>query len=296
MKNLLLGLMIAPFFTWYGSDQEQSSDFREWKDTVLRKPVFFEKEVRPDKSKPCFYGAYYRKAVSSKDVWLGIAGTVVLPRITFDAGRKNDRQPGQFLDNPSVYMGGNMNDQETDIGLTWAVTRDEAGKISTERKAFRPFFRRTAYAKTGQKDIWQNAPATKEYYWYPGEEVKMSLRVVKDGKLRILVEGAGKRYEADFEADGYQMNGIGEFKRVNAIDQVRNEGKPAQPTLTRVENAVWKETVFFRMYKGKVIRVPMHKGRFTDMRCPDVKYFKVSADAGQEQKGAETISIYGDAR
>lgn len=296
MKNFLLGLMIAPFFTLQGTDREVSSPFGGWKDTLVRKPVFFKGEVKPEKSTPCFNGAYYRKAVSSKDVWLGIAGKVVLPKITFDAGRKNDRQPGQFLDNPSVYMGGNMNGQETDVGLTWAVTKDEQGRISTERKAFRPFFRRTAYTSTGQKDIWQNAPASREYYWYPGEEVRMSLRVVKDGKLRMLVEGAGKRYEADFDADGYEMGAVGEFKRVNAIDQVRNEGRPAQPTLTRVENAVWKETVFFRMHKGKVIAVPMHKGRFTDMRCPDVKYFKISADTRQEQLGAETISIYGGAR
>jgi hypothetical protein len=32
------------------------------------------------------------------------------------------------------------------------------------------------------------------------------------------------------------------------------------------------------------------------MRCPDVKYFKISADTMQEQLGAETISIYGGAR
>lgn len=294
MKNFLLGLMIAPFFTLQGTGEELSCVVL--KDTLVLKPAFFEGEVKPDKSKPCFNGAYYRKAVSSKDLWLGISGTVVLPKITFDAGRKNDRQPGQFLDNPSVYMGGNMNEQETDIGLTWAVTRDENGRISTERKAFRPFFRRTAYTKTGQKDIWQNAPATKEYYWYPGEEVKMSLRVVKDGKLRILVEGAGKRYEADFDADGYEMGAIGEFKRVNAIDQVRNEGKPAQSTVTRVENAVWKETSLFRMQKGKVLQVPMHRGRFTDMRCPDEKYFKITSGSKQQQMGAETISIYGDAR
>lgn len=254
---------------------------------------FFQQEIRPDQQKPCFNGAYYRKAVSSNDAWLGIAATVVLPKITFDSTRRNKRNPGQFLDNPSVYMGGNMNEQETDVGLTWAVVRDEKGVISAERKAFRPFFRRTAYAKTGQKDIWQNAPAQKEFYWYPGEEVNMSLRVVAKGKLKFMVEGAGKYYEAEFESDGYTMNDPGEFKRVNAIDQVGNEGKPAQPTKTRVEDLTWKKTYLYRMEQGKVIAVPMHQGRYTDMRCPDSRYFKITTSKKQQRIGAETVSIYG---
>ena len=254
---------------------------------------FFQQEIKPDQQKPCFNGAYYRKAVSSNDAWLGIAATVVLPKLTFDSTRRNNRNPGQFLDNPSVYMGGNMNEQETDVGLTWAVVRDEKGMISAERKAFRPFFRRTAYAKTGQKDIWQNAPAQKEFYWYPGEEVKMSLRVVAKGKLKFIVEGAGKHYEAEFESDGYTMNDPGEFKRVNAIDQVGNEGKPAQPTKTRVEDLTWKKTDLYRMEQGKVIAVPMHQGRFTDMRCPDSRYFKITTSKKRQRIGAETVSIYG---
>ena len=292
MKNLILGLIITPVFALYDVNHDQKSI--NGRDTIPKGFSFLKNEVRPNATKPCFNGAYYRKAVSSKDVWIGISGTVVLPKITFDPSRKNDAKPGQFLDNPSVYMGGSMNEQETDVGMTWAVVKDEKGNISDERKAFRPFFRRASYPKTGQKDIWQNAPASKEFYWYPGEEIKMSVQVISDGKLRFIVEGAGKRYEANFESDGYKMNGVGEFKRVNAIDQVRNEGKVAQPTKTRVENAVWKETNLFRMQDGKVIQVPMHKDRFTDMRCPDVKYFNVTSNKKQQKIGGETINIYGN--
>jgi len=291
MRNLLLGLIIPSVAALaYSGPNPKAIEAIQ---VSQGDSVFFKNEVKPDKSKPCFNGAYYRKAVSSKDVWLGISGTVILPRITFDQTRRNKRNPAQFLDNPSVYMGGNMNEQETDVGLTWAVIKDEAGKISSERKAFRPFFRRTAFAKTGQKDIWQNAPAQEEFYWYPGEEVKMSLQVVAEGKLRFIVEGAGKHFQADFESDGYHMNGIGEFKRVNAIDQVGNEGKAAQPTTTKVEGATWKKTNLFRLHLGRVIQVPMHQYRFTDMRCPDVKYFNIKADKKQQAIGAETINIFG---
>lgn len=291
MRNLLLGLIIPSVVALVYVDRNPKSiDVTKASATDS---LFFKHEVKPDRSKTCFNGAYYRKAVSSKDVWLGISGTVVLPKITFDQSRLNKRNPGQFLDNPSVYMGGNMNEQETDVGLTWSVVKDETGKISTERKAFRPFFRRTAFAKTGQKDIWQNAPAQKEFYWYPGEEVQMSLQVVAEGKLRFVVKGAGKYFQADFESDGYHMNGIGEFKRVNAIDQVGNEGKAAQPTTTKVEGATWKKTNLFRLHLGKVIQVPIHQYRFTDMRCPDVKYFNIKANKKQLEIGAETINIYG---
>ena len=294
MKNLLFGLIIPPVFAMFYVVTHHPRDI-EGRNVILKDSVsFFENEVKPDPTKPCFNGAYYRKAVSSDDIWLGIAGTVVLPKIMFDTSRRNVQRPGQFLDNPSVYMGGSMNGQETDVGLTWAVIREEDGKVSAERKAFRPFFRRTSYPKTGQRETWQDAPAQKEHYWYPGEEVHMSIRIVSDGKLKFIVEGAGKRFEADFDGDGYQMNGIGQFKRVNAIDQVRNEGKPAQPTRTRVENAVWKETNLFRMHNGKIIQVPLHNYRFTDMRCPDGQYFTITADKKEQKIGAETISIYGN--
>lgn len=254
---------------------------------------FFKNEIKPDKSKPCFKGAYYRKVVSSKDTWVGISGTVTLPKITFDTTRKNLQKPGQFLDNPSVYMGGSMNGQETDVGLTWEIIKEEDGSISSERKAFRPFFRRTKFAKTGQTAKWIDAPADKRFYWYPGEEITMSVQVVSEGKIKIVIDGAGKRFEREFDCDGYNLNSIGEFKRVNAIDQVRNEGKPAKPTKTRVENALWKETNLYRMHNNKIVSVPLHSGRFTDMRCPDVQYFNIVSSDKSLKKGSETINING---
>lgn len=91
--------------------------------------TFYPSEVKPSSYSPCFAGAYYRKAVSSNDVWTGIEGTVVLPTITFDPNRVNPAKPKQFLDNPSVYMGGRMGGQETDIGMTWEVIKDAQGNV-----------------------------------------------------------------------------------------------------------------------------------------------------------------------
>ncbi len=249
-------------------------------------------EILPVAQKPCFEGAYYRKLVSSHDYWRGIEGTVVLPRIEFDQQRAHVKKPGQYLDNPSIYLGGSMGNQETDIGMAWEVIKEENGQVSKERKAFRPFLRRTGH-ESGQLAVFENAPAEKAYYWYPGEEIKMSLVLVADKKVRFVVEGAGKKFEREFDCDGYLLKDVGEFKRVNAIDQVGNEGKPVQATKTKVLNAEWKATNLYRMVDGKLTAVPFKKTRYTEMMCPAVKYFDVNASKAQVAAGAESLTISG---
>ncbi len=92
-------------------------------------------EVLPPATIPCFAGAWYRKAVSSFDVWTGISGTVVLGKPTVDEARL-DEKTKQPLDNFSVYMGGNAGGKyEVDAGLTWAFTQNAEGKLSERRNA-----------------------------------------------------------------------------------------------------------------------------------------------------------------
>ena len=249
-------------------------------------------EVLPLAEKPCFEGAYYRKLVSSHDYWRGIEGTVVLPRIEFDQQRVHTKKPGQYLDNPSIYLGGSMGNQETDIGMAWEVIKEDNGQVSKERKAFRPFLRRTGH-ESGQLAVFENAPANKAYYWYPGEEIKMSLVLVADKKVRFVVEGAGKKFEREFDCDGYLLKDVGEFKRVNAIDQVGNEGKPVQATKTKVVNAEWKSTNLYRLLDGKLTAVPFKRTRYTEMMCPADKYFEVNASKVQAAAGAESLTING---
>jgi hypothetical protein len=253
---------------------------------------FFTGEVKPLADKPCFEGAYYRKLVSSTDEWMGIEGVVVLPEIKFDEGRKNPKKAMQYLDNPSIYFGGNMDGQETDIGLTWEVIKDESGIVSKDRRAFRPFLRRTAY-KEEQNAIFQNAPAVADFYWYPEDEVKMSVKLVANKTLRFVVEGAGKKFERDFICNGFTLNGKAEYKRVNAIDQVGNEGAPVEPTHTEVLNAVWKQTNLYRKVNNSLVAVPFHGRRYTAMLCPLPFFFKIFQTAAEKAVGAETITISG---
>jgi hypothetical protein len=241
------------------------------------------KEVPPAAMIECFPGAYYRKAVTSFDAWTGIAGMVKLGTPKVDENRLDDttKQP---LDNFSVYMGGNAGGNfEVDAGLSWEFTMDENGKKSERRNAFRPFWR---------TKIWNAAPAQKEYYFYPGETVQMAIFIVGPKKLRLVISnGKDKNFQTDFEAEGFAPNVSRQFKRVNAIDQVRNEGKPVQKTAAQVTGAEWLQTVLLRGAGADTKQIPMDKTRFTDMRCSDEKHIIVNTtDAA---KGAEKIDIFG---
>ncbi|PKK86709.1 MAG: hypothetical protein CVV63_04070, partial [Tenericutes bacterium HGW-Tenericutes-8] len=81
-----------------------------------------------------------------------------------------------------------------------------------------------------------------------------------------------------------------EFKRVNAIDQVANEGKPAVPTTTSVGEAIWHNTYLYRNIDGITYRVPMNDTRIGVMNCPLVTQFtSTGIDA---LTGGETVSIH----
>lgn len=239
------------------------------------------KEVTPFSSQPCFQGAYYRKAVSSYDSWTGIGGLVKLGTPKFDESRKRDEN--QFLDNFSVYMGGNAGGKfEVDAGLTWEFTVDENGKKSEKRNAFRPFWR----TKT-----WNSAPAKKEFYFYPGETVQMAILVAGPKKLKLIItDGKTKMFQQEFEAEGFVAGLPRQFKRVNAIDQVGNEGKPVQPTKAEITGSEWLQTVLIRGESVSAQQLPMNSTRFTDMRCGAKNVVISGADAS---KGAEKIDIFG---
>jgi hypothetical protein len=273
-KGSLTCLLLAAIFLTgcRVSGPHSNTTFRPLKDEIL-----------PPQSIPCFAGAWYRKAVSSFDEWTGISGTIVLGTPTVDEARLNPKT-GQPLDNFSVYMGGNAGGkQEVDAGLTWAFTQDAlTGKLSERRRAWRPFWRTAT---------WSNAPLSENYSWYPGDTVRMEVSLIAPQKLRLTVADAGarplKNFSVDFNADSFTQEIKRQFKRVNAIDQFGNEGKPVKPTNANVVNAQWLNTYFMR--RGK--KVPMNKYRFTDMRCSNALHIVVtSLDA---LHGAEKIDIFG---
>ena len=257
---------------------------------------FFPGEIRPAASMSCFQGAYYRKAVSSMDKWRGISVKVVLPGIYYDLDRPNPDKPGQYLDNFSIYLGGNAGGQETDIGLTWEVIRNAQGIVTADRICFRPFWRWTASGD--QSAGYANADAQNtDYHYYPGDTLALSLSVAGNGILRFEVAGQGsiqhKKFTVEFPCKGYTLQADAEYKRVNAIDQVGNEGRPVQATKARTEGTEWLETKLLRLNGTEVITVPMHSERYTDMRCPSNQNIQVTASDEDRKKGAEKVDIYG---
>lgn len=243
-------------------------------------------EVPPAASIPCFPGAYYRKAATSFDNWTGIAGFVKLGTPKVDENRL-DATTKQPLDNFSVYLGGNAGgNYEVDAGLTWEFTLDEKGKKSERRNAFRPFWR----TKT-----WNSAPDEKQFYFYPGETVQMAIFIAAPKKLRLVISnGKDKTFQTEFDAEGFAPNISRQFKRVNAIDQVRNEGKPVQKTNAQITGAEWMQTFLLRGAGADAKQIPMDKTRYTDMRCSDEKHIVVTTI--DDKKGAEKIDIFGTPR
>ncbi|MDK2840673.1 MAG: hypothetical protein PWQ17_178 [Anaerophaga sp.] len=295
IKRLLLMVLFGVSIVGCGRT-EKRTDAKDVEESLLEKDyinTYFPSEVKPAASKECFSGAYYRKIASSHDSWVGIEGKVVLPEIEFDSSRVNPEKPAQFMDNPSVYVGGNSAGQETDLGLTWEVIIDENGNVTDDRRAFRPFLRRTAFNPTGQKAIYENAPAVDSFYWYPGDTVTISLRLIEDRKLLFEVDGSRKTFRKNFQCDGYRYDVPAEYKRVNAIDQVGNEGKDVSPTRTVVKASTWLYTSLYRNFQDEILSVPMHQGRYTDMRCPNETYFDISCSGEDMKIGAETIVING---
>jgi len=242
-------------------------------------------EVVPAASLPCFAGAYYRKVVTSFDTWAGIAGIVKLPTPKVDENRLSEKDKSP-LDNFSVYLGGRAGEKEIDAGLTWAFTVDENGKQSQRRNAWRPFWR---------NETWNNAPAEKQFYWSPGDTVQIAVVIVGPKKLRLIVADAvpqpKKMFQVDFDAASFAPNVARQFKRVNAIDQFGNEGKPVQLTKAEVIGAEWLQTILLRGEGAGAKQIPMDKTRFTDMRCANESNVVVTAtDAA---KGAEKVDIFG---
>lgn len=241
-------------------------------------------EIPPMKKLPCFDGAHYRKVVSSFDAWTGIAGFVKLGTPKIDEARigESTKQP---LDNFSVYMGANAGGKfEVDAGLSWEFTVDESGKKSERRNAFRPFWR-------AQDGGWNSAPTRNEFYFYPGETLQMAVLAAGPKKLRLIIsDGKTKTFQTDFDAEGLVAGVPRQFKRVNAIDQVGNEGRPTLATKAEITGSEWLQTVLLRGEGAAAQQLPMNASRFTDMRCSNGAIAVTATDAA---KGGEKIDIFG---
>lgn len=293
-------------------------------------PVFLG-DIEGEKPKPklplCYPGAWYRKVISSKDQWYGIEGTIRLGDFIGDPVRHEDRTKddgtylNRYLDNASVYMGGNAG-KESDVGLTWNVgCKDKAcfekpNGLSTERFTYRPFWRWIGEDEDGKYgNHYRNSKYLQlEYYYFPGDLVQMSVINTKPGYLRLriellekttikkyadiresfeLPEDASKVFlSPEFKSVGFGEEGfLAEFKRVNAIDQVNNEGHPVQDTNAQVSKATWESVYLYRRIDGKLYKVPFNDSRAAYMACSNKDAFIIDRDNLDSSLGGENITI-----
>lgn len=148
-----------------------------------------------------------------------------------------------------------------------------------------------------------------QYYYLPGDRVRMIVYSPKPGYLQLQIElievstmpysvGVrtfnGWRAPESFISPVFASSGQGdmksEFKRVNAIDQVANEGKPAIPTTTTVSNAIWHNAYLFRKIDGVTYRVTMNNSRVGIMNCPLAT--QITATGIDAITGGETVDIH----
>ncbi|MBR5858520.1 MAG: DUF5011 domain-containing protein [Clostridia bacterium] len=286
------------------------------------------------KPHPVFGGAWYHKVVSSKDKWLGIEATVTLPEVKLSRynGASNpalDVDPNvKSKDNPSVYLGGNAY-SESDVGLSFSlgVINTKTNTISKGSIAFRPFWRYITEtdqdvggydAHGGKYTVTANGNncyanyhwSYTEYYYLPGDKLRISVYSPEPDKLQLKIEVIEKstlassvemrekygwKDPADFVSPIFSSLGHGkidaEFKRVNAIDQSGNEGGVAANTNTEISNAIWHSTYLYREIDGVIYRVPMNESRCATTDAPYKEAFDIITDEKSSAIGGETVTI-----
>ena len=300
---------------------EESSEIPEEKEVTDMKyayeaPVFtgkIENEAKPEKVSD-FIGAIYHKVVSSKDDWLGIEATVTLPEFYGDESRVCDGKYGvktRFMDNPSVYLG-SEGKYITDCGLTLSPVRDPKNLSAIYpdgHKAYRPFWRYQPgnnYANSSVTDYTS--------YYYPGDVVRMSLYCPRENYLQLRIEliketeipeyaefrkayKLGNDYNRVFLSPEFPSESIGSgkaiFRRVNAIDQVNNEGKPTAKTNAKSLNTVWQEVYLYRNIGGKIYKIPMTPERCSVIDSPTgwKDAFVYSSGGFKKESGGENITL-----
>lgn len=303
--------------------QDPSTLAENWWHTVPTYTGVIEDEASKPYTPNCFPGAIYRKVVSSRDYWLGIETLITLPEFTPDPERFDTSKMSYYLDNASIYLGGNAYN-ESDVGLFWSIGYADANKTGISRSgvAYRPFWRYiTTQESCTNNNCFRNANVNDfEYYYFPGDTIRMSVYSPRPGYMQLRIELVTlttipeyqvKRQNYQLEEDFnrvfvtplFPSAGMGvletEFKRVNAIDQVSNESKPTLNTNAMVENAIWHEVYLYRKIDDTLYKVPLTSNRSASMTCPlganvngdFTNAFEIGYEGVDPSKGGEVVTL-----
>lgn len=248
----------------------------------------------------CFPGAWYYKVKTPRGPFLGMKANLTLPRFYPDESRVEYLEDARFeqgkmkryLDTPSVYLGG-CSDHECDIGFGWFHGLVE-GKLSVDKITFRPFWR-TIHVQNGKEVNQYRGTSLEEtqYYFFPGDRVEVKLLCEVDDTLSfyvtLLEETTLEPYRSiriqnatpqplvvkDLIAPGNGTKDT-EYKRVNAIDQYHNEGKPTQSTSAQAIHAIWEDVTLYYQDNRTLCYTPMEGFLQTRILCPHEDAFSVT--------------------
>lgn|SRR5690554_1999103 len=162
-----------------------------------------------------------------------------------------------------------------------------------------------------QKNIYGNWYfEDSEFYYLPGDKVRMLVYSPKPNYLQLQIEVLevstypesvqirqenGWKDPADFISPMFSSPGHGasnvkaEFKRVNAIDQSGNEGKPTINTNTKVSDAIWESVYLHRRIDGTLYRVPFNNSRLAVINYPLESGFIITEV--DDETGGSTVTI-----
>lgn len=262
------------------------------------------KSAEPMKQLRCFAGAWYHKVVTSRKLWLGIETVISLPEFLPDESRKEEtvlsgEKIMRFLDTPSVYLG-SSSDYENDIGFGFFHGKVN-GVLTKEKITFRPFWR-NIYLENGKEvNVYKGSNIDdSEYYFFPGDKVKVSLLCLKEEyltlKISLLEETNIEPFKSirkelnppkDFCVENIMAPGNGirdtEYKIVNAIDQYHNEGRPTQMTKAKAVNCIFHHADLFIEHENKLVKVPFFKQEIQVLLCPTENGFVIE-EHNEEKK------------
>ncbi|VEU79765.1 immunoglobulin-like domain-containing protein [Haploplasma axanthum] len=149
-----------------------------------------------------------------------------------------------------------------------------------------------------------------QYYYLPGDKLRiiiyspsvnylqLQIEVIEKSKLessiKIRKDNNWKDPES-FVSPVFRSGGHGgtikaTYKRVNAIDQVANEGKTAIHTETEVKTAIWESVYLHRKINGKLYRVPFNENRASTIGAPDQTAYTFTAI--NPITGGQSVSIH----
>ena len=96
-----------------------------------------------------------------------------------------DANAFRYMDNPSVYLGGNSV-SESDVGVSWTVGADgTTGVVDWSKSvAYRPFWRWFVAGNHFANAAWQDTC----YYYYPGDTIRMSVFAPRENYLQLRIE------------------------------------------------------------------------------------------------------------